>query len=108
MIRGFLLVLLLLAPLPALSQDGAPAEGSCDQTIETHGFLSRGQFQCGFRYYGGGMLESAKSCASRMPKAETDHWLLSGMNMYDYNEKKRGHAAMCASLLADFPNILKR
>jgi hypothetical protein len=94
MIQRSLLAFLLLAVATARAQDQAPQEGSCDQTIETHGFLSRGQFQCGFRYYGGGMLEAARECSNHMPKAEARHWLESGMQRYDFNENKRGHAAI--------------
>ncbi len=99
-------VLTVFVGLEVQAQNKTPEEGSCEETIETHGFLSRGQFQCGFRSYGGGMLESARTCSSHMQKDDVDHWLESGMKLYDFNEGKRGHAAMCASLLADFPKIL--
>jgi hypothetical protein len=54
------------------------------------------------------MLEAARVCTGKMPEAEVRHWLESGMRLYDFNEGKRGHAAMCASLLADFPKILRK
>ena len=98
----------ILTSVSVKAQDKAPEEGSCEQTIETHGFLSRGQFQCNFRYYGGNMLEAARACGSHMEKDALDHWLSSGMRLYDYNESKRGHLAMCASLLVDFPKILRK
>jgi len=92
----------------AQSQNQAPKQGSCEQTVEMHGFLSRGQFQCEFRYYAESMLEAAHECTSHMQEAEVRHWLDRGMRLYDFNESKRGHAAMCASLLADFPQILRK
>lgn len=92
----------LLGVAEAQTQKRAPQQGSCEQTIETHGFLSRGQFQCGFRYYSEDMLGAARACTRQMSDAEAKRWLKSGMEMYDLNEGKRGHEAMCASLLANF------
>lgn len=92
----------------AQAAESEPPPGVCEKTVETHGFLSRGQFQCGFRYYGRDMMEAARGCASLMSNDEQKRWLASGMEMFDYNEGKRGHAGTCAALLADFPKVLKK
>jgi hypothetical protein len=86
----------------------APGVCTCEETVETHAFLTRGQFQCDFRFSGGGMLEAARACSKRMSDETFKSWIEIGMHMCDYNKLQRGHAAMCASLLADFPHILRR
>lgn len=102
-------VFTVLTAMVALLAMGLDAEAAtCEQTIKTHAFLSRGQFQCGFRYYGTEMLEAARACAKKMSNTALDRSLRSGLRLFDFNEGKRGRAAMCASMLADFPKILRK
>lgn len=90
------------APAPA------PAQSDCRQTIEAHGFLSRAQFQCGFRSYSREMLDMARVCGRTLGDETSQQLLRSGMEMYDFNEGKVGRQAMCRDVLQRFPGVVRR
>lgn len=80
----------------------------CEQLIELHGMLSRAQFQCNFSKYANSMLDDAKKCAAVIGQEAAKKQLQSGMELFDYNEQRRGHDAMCQSVLTNFPNFIRK
>ena len=81
---------------------------SCNSTLRTHGFLSRAQFQCGFRHYNEQMIEAARSCSDGRSENDIQAAMLGGMKLFDQNESERGHSKVCRDILKDFPNIVRR
>lgn len=81
-----------LPPAPSQSRD------SCAATIRTHGFMTRAQFQCGFRDYSTAMLKAAKDCAATMPPNESSALLKHGFENFDENERALGRTAICERL----------
>lgn len=75
----------------------------CGQILRTHGFLSRAQFQCGFKDYDAALMASAKACSAETPPAEAKKALLSGMENFDSNERQAGHAKVCSYLESKYP-----
>ena len=81
---------------------------NCVNIIKTHGFLSRAQFQCGFKYYSNEMMQEAKACSQTLPEKESMELLKFGMQSFDRNEMERGHIQLCEDILHSFPNILRK
>ena len=98
----------LEVPAQATAQNSQTSSSNCSQIIKTNGFLSRAQFQCGFRYYSNEMLQAAKNCSQPLPEATTKELISSGMATFDRNEKERGRATICADVLQRFPNFLRK
>jgi hypothetical protein len=90
------------------SADSIPSDEVCVSIIKTHGFLSRAQFQCGFEYYSNEMIQEAKTCSETLPENEKRGLLKLGMQLFDRNEKERGHVQICEDILRDFPKILRK
>jgi hypothetical protein len=80
----------------------------CAKLMKTHGFLSRAQFQCGFKYYSNDMMETARSCYQTLGEDPAKEALTSGMHTFDRNEKELGHARLCKDVLKDFSNIVRK
>jgi len=95
------------APKSDTSSD-RPGSKRCATTIQMHAFLSRAQFQCGYRYYSSEFLNGAKACARDMNEATTQKELSAGMKLFDTRERQRGHKRLCQEILRSFPNIVKR
>lgn len=102
--------LLLFITLLPISTQTLSEENTdlCRRILKTHGMLSRAQFQCGFRYYGTEMFESAKECSSLFSDEEKKDILSYGMGIFDANEQERGRKKLCSDMLKDFPKILKK
>ena len=103
------LVAAMLSGIAAISPVLAQpvASNSCSQTVEIHAFLSRGQFQCRFKYYSNAMIEAARQCGRLISDADIREHLELGMRMFDANESKMGHSALCRSLLENFPDVVR-
>jgi hypothetical protein len=80
----------------------------CEAYIKLHGFLSRAQFQCGFSRYAKDVLVQARDCGQHMSETRMSESLSSGMKLFDERETERGHAAICNSVLKDFPKAVGR
>jgi hypothetical protein len=70
--------------------------------------LTRAQFQCNFGKYSTAMPEDAKKCAAVVGDAAAKNLLSEGMDIFDWNEQKRGHDEMCRSVLANFAGIVAK
>lgn len=92
-------------PETTVGQSPAP---DCEATIKVHAFLSRAQFQCGFRYYSQDMIDNARACAAQLGEDHVKDLITSGMATFDRNERERGHRALCADILKKFPGIVRR
>jgi hypothetical protein len=90
------------------SADSIPPDETCVSIIKSHGFLSRAQFQCRFEYYSNEMIQEAKTCSETLPENEKRGLLKLGMQLFDHNEKERGHVQICEDNLSDFPKILRK
>jgi hypothetical protein len=100
LIRSIILVSLAA---PAWAQ-----QNNCTNMIEAHGFLSRGQFQCGFSGYSQEMIEAARECTKGLQPGVVQRRLQSGMELFDRREQEQGHDAICGELLDRFPGILAK
>ena len=80
----------------------------CEKLIGMHGMLTRAQFQCNFSKYSNELLDEAKRCIEVLGSDAAEKHLRSGMELFDYNEGKRGHDAMCKSVLANFPTYVRK
>ena len=119
MLTGFraglrLSAILLLWPVsntcfgpPASAQTKVENDAECQKILKAHGFLSRAQFQCGFREYSNEMIESARRCAQRLNKTVSKDLLSSGMATFDENEREKGHKLLCEEILSQFPGIVR-
>jgi hypothetical protein len=90
------------------SVNSAPSSKVCEDILKTHGFLSRAQFQCGYEYYSDEMMQEAKACSDTLTENERRELLKFGMQLFDRNEKERGHVQICDDILQDFPNIIRK
>jgi hypothetical protein len=79
----------------------------CESILKAHGFLSRAQFQCGFRDYSEEMMQSAARCSRGLKEADAKSLLRSGMSLFDRNEREKGHDALCKEILAKFPGMVR-
>jgi tetratricopeptide (TPR) repeat protein len=98
---------LVLAAGPADNGVAEPAGGKdCGAMLQLQGFLSRAQFQCGFREYSTELLQAARGCAQKLSKAQVKSILASGMQAFDRNEKDRGHEQLCRDVERDFAGTI--
>jgi hypothetical protein len=80
----------------------------CVETLRMHGFLSRAQFQCGFKHYSSDLMNEAKACAHDMGDAQMRQQLLTGAKLFDRRERERGHKRLCQEILRDFSKSVKQ
>lgn len=80
----------------------------CKTMLELHGMLSRAQFQCKFSSYSNDLMDLAKVCFNTVGRDASKQFIRDGMDIFDFNEKKRGHKKMCASVLQKFPNYVRK
>lgn len=94
---------------PNLAQAASPEpKEDCKTLLRTHGFLSRAQFQCGYRSYSQSMLNSARACGPRMSEQDVKAALRAGMETFDRSESQRGHKSLCDEILRKFPNVVRK
>jgi hypothetical protein len=91
---------------PLKSAGVVPNKQECRRIVETHGFLTRAQFQCGFRRYNKKMLAAAKTCSNYFNASELRHLIVSGMKTFDRNERGKGRRTLCAEVLKSFPKVV--
>lgn len=86
------------------------ANVECKKTMKLHGFLSRAQFQCGFRSYNNELIAGAAACRKKLKLNESGfaELIRPGMELFDSNEKERGHKQVCNDVLKSFPNYVRR
>ena len=94
--------------LRAPGQKPAPHPEACERILQTHGFLSRAQFQCHYRYYSMSMLQEAKACSANLSEERVKEIVGTGMKSFDRNESERGHDKLCRDILKDFGNFIRR
>jgi hypothetical protein len=103
------------AAISALHNDDAAPKSAeteeasiCIQTIKTHGFLSRAQFQCRYTKYANSMMDAARLCYGKLSDADRKEALRAGMATFDLNEREKGHEALCQDILIKFPKTVAR
>jgi hypothetical protein len=84
------------------------ADDECADIVKFQGFLTRAQSQCGYKFRSDSFQQKAKQCASRTSQQQTDDINKAGMSSFDRNEQERGHAKVCADVLKDFSDILRK
>jgi hypothetical protein len=80
----------------------------CSSLVKLHAFLTRAQFQCGYRYYSNEMLEQAQQCKEMLADKETQRTIDDGVVLFDRREKNVGRRALCRVILRDFPTIVMK
>jgi hypothetical protein len=64
----------------------------CERTLQTHGFLSRAQFQCHYRFYDSSMLQEAKACSAKLSEEKAKEIVMAGMRVFDRSALRHGYA----------------
>lgn len=62
----------------------------CSEIITLHGYLSRAQFQCGFKRYSEKMMTLAKNCSADYADDQVKNFLKIGMGAFDSDEQETG------------------
>lgn len=86
---------LLITPSISLAQ-------SCPAMLRFHGFLSRAQFTCPFRYYNPELLDTAKACRAELGESEFTKQVASGMRTFDARAQEQGMSQLCRRIKEDF------
>lgn len=86
----------------------AAADEDCSDLLKFRGFLIRAQAQCGYKFRSDSLLQKAKQCSSRTSQEKMEEINSEGMSTFDRNEKERGHAKVCADVLKDFPEVVRK
>ena len=97
----------LEAPTQVVAKIPQSSSSNCPQIIKTHGFLSRAEIQCGFRYYNNKIFQAAKDCTQPLPEATVKKLISSGFETFDRNERSRGRAMVCADVLKELSNFVQ-
>jgi len=84
------------------------ADDECADIVKFHGFLTRAQSQCGYKFLSDAFQQKARQCSSRTSQERVEEIIKTGMSTFDRNEKERGHAKVCADVLKDFSDILRK
>ena len=80
-------------------------KAKCRDVLKNHGFLSRGQFQCGFANYSDEMMAVARACSEIIPENERKKLLLKGFELFDQNAKRLGKETQCMNIKQEFPHV---
>lgn len=91
----------------------APKNGEeptyCEQVVALHGFLSRAQFDCNYRYYSNELMHDAAKCTKReLGDNYSQEVIKFGMNQYEERKTETPKAQLCKSILKDFPTYVKK
>lgn len=91
----------------------APKNGEeptyCEQVVALHGFLSRAQFDCNYRYYSNELIHDAAKCTKHELGDEYSEEVIKfGMNQYEERKTETPKPQLCKSILKDFPNYVKK
>jgi len=93
-----------LAPTPMQSL----TQQSCAKIVETDGFLSSAQLNCGFNYYSSKMMQDARECSNIQTKNIWMDEVKRGITLFSDGEKEHGHSEMCQDVLKDFPSFIAK
>lgn len=90
-----------------------PANGEqptyCEQLVSLHGLLSRAQLQCGYSQYNQELIDDSRKCFEHELRSKRGTEVLKfGMREFDRNESKQGRKAICADLLKEFPEYIRK
>jgi hypothetical protein len=91
---------------PSGQAERSETKEKCLHRISTYSFLMRAMFQCRFRDITKSIFEAARECAETVSEAENKEAVEGGMEMFNRNEKERGHARVCRDVLRDFRNFV--
>src|SRR5271169_1991270 len=77
--------------------------------LKLHGFLSRAQFECGFRSYSQQMTDFAVAAAAQMPSEKTVSVLMAdGMKSFDLGATPQSNLrSACAAAAKSFPTVVR-
>jgi hypothetical protein len=90
-----------------------PANGEqptyCEQIVSLHGLLSRAQLQCGYSQYNQELIDDSRKCFEHeLGDKRGTEVLKFGMREFDRNESKQGRKAICADLLKEFSEYVRK
>jgi hypothetical protein len=93
----------------ATPEPQAQSGEECHKTLKFHGYLSRAQFQCGFQRYSEALLSAARQCNAEVgDNAAVRNDLAVGMQVFDFEEKQRGHPRECQYILQHFNDLVQK
>ena len=94
-----------LAAVPARAAGEAP---TCGSLLELHAMLTRAQMQCGFGRYNQALIDRAGACARGVPEAELKAVMMKGFAAFDASATASGKPGVCAAVLRQFPQFVRR
>lgn len=91
----------------------APKNGEeptyCEQVVALHGFLSRAQYECKYRYYSKEFMHDVGKCSRHeLGDKYTEEVLKFGISQFQEREDETPKAQLCKDILKAFPNYVKK
>ncbi|MGK8803980.1 MULTISPECIES: hypothetical protein [Acinetobacter] len=81
----------------------------CEQVVALHGFLSRAQYDCNYRYYSKEFMRDVKKCTiHELGDEYAEEVLKFGISQFEEREDETPKAQLCKEILKDFPNYVKK
>jgi hypothetical protein len=81
----------------------------CEQAVALHGFMSRAQFTCNYRYYAKSLTTDAAKCTKHeLGDKYSQEVIKFGMSQFDERRAEVGKDKLCKEILIDFPEYVKK
>jgi hypothetical protein len=88
--------------------NAALTQSNPEIVLKLHGFLSRAQFECGFRSYSQTMTDFAVAAAAQMPSERAVSVLMAdGMKSFDLGATQSSLRSACAAAAKAFPTVVR-
>jgi hypothetical protein len=88
--------------------NAALTQSNPEIVLKLHGFLSRAQFECGFRSYSQQMTDFAVAAAAQMPSEKAVSALMAdGMKSFDLGATHSSLRGACAAAAKSFPTVVR-
>ncbi len=103
------LALLTVSLTHALAPKNGTEPTYCEQVVALHGFISRAQFTCNYRYYAKSLISDAAKCTKHEVGEKYSMEVIKfGMSQFDERRAEVGKEKLCKEVLKDFPEYVKK
>lgn len=88
--------------------NAALTQSNPEIVLKLHGFLSRAQFECGFRSYSQQMTDFAVAAAAQMPSEKAvSVFVAEGMKSFDFGATQTSLRSACATAAKSFSTVVR-
>lgn len=103
------LALLTFSLTHALEPKNGKEPTYCEQAVALHGFMTRAQFTCKYRYYAQTLITDAAKCTKHeLGDKYSQEVIKFGMSQFDERRAEVGKDKLCKEVLLDFPEYVKK